>query len=355
MRLHFARGAADRLETLHPASFALVMATGIVALALDAHGVTYLPRLLLALNVLFFVALTVATGLRIVRHRDAFLADLRNHNRAVGFFTLIAAGAVLGQQLLVQLGWFRAALGLWAASLVALFAITYGVLAVLTVAPDKPPLAQGIHGGWLLAVVAPQSVSVLTVLLAGAGAFGASDGAAVFFALALWLGGGVLYLWLMTVIFYRYTFLTVSVDDLTPPYWISMGAVAISTLAGSTLVEHAALSPLVTELSVFVTGLTLLFWSIGSWWIPMLVLLGIWRYLIRGLALRYDPLYWGGVFPLGMYSVCTYHLVGVLEAPFLLPLSQVFMVIAVLAWALALAGLIGSRLPRRAASGSSAG
>ncbi|HEX7035134.1 MAG TPA: tellurite resistance/C4-dicarboxylate transporter family protein [Pseudomonadales bacterium] len=354
MRLEFARGPADRLETLHPASFALVMATGIVALALASHRVPYLPALLLALNVLFFVTLTVAYGWRIVRHREAFLADLRNHNRGVGFFTLIAAAAVLGQQLLVQLGWIRGALVLWGFALLALVAITYGVLALLTVQPDKPPLAQGIHGGWLLCVVAPQSVSILTVLLAGAGALGATA-VPMFFALALWLGGGVLYLWLMTVIFFRYTFLTVSVDDLTPPYWISMGAVAISTLAGSTLVEHAALSPVVTELATFVAGVTLLFWSIGSWWIPMLVLLGIWRYLIRGLPLRYDPLYWGGVFPLGMYSVCTYHLAGILEVGFLMPLSRAFMLIAALAWTLALAGLVASRLPRRSAAESSAG
>ena len=32
----------------------------------------------------------------------------------------------------------------------------------------------------------------------------------------------------------------------------------------------------------------------------MLVILGIWRHLIRRFPLRYDPLYWGAVFPLGM-------------------------------------------------------
>lgn len=33
MRLRFRRGRPDDLETLHPAYFALVMATGIVAIA----------------------------------------------------------------------------------------------------------------------------------------------------------------------------------------------------------------------------------------------------------------------------------------------------------------------------------
>ncbi|MBM3582183.1 MAG: hypothetical protein FJX37_09500, partial [Alphaproteobacteria bacterium] len=74
------------------------------------------------------------------------------------------------------------------------------------------------------------------------------------------------------------------------------------------------------------------FWAIGIWWIPMLFVLDVWRYLIRGVPFAYDPLYWGGVFPLGMFSVCTYHLAKVLDAPFLMPLSFAFMIIAAVAW-----------------------
>jgi tellurite resistance protein TehA-like permease len=64
------------------------------------------------------------------------------------------------------------------------------------------------------------------------------------------------------------------------------------------------------------------------------------------VPLAYDPLYWGGVFPLGMYSVCTHHLANILEMPLLLPLSQLFMIIAVLAWAVTFAGLVDTRLNR---------
>src|SRR3546814_2537032 len=65
-----------------------------------------------------------------------------------------------------------------------------------------------------------------------------------------------------------------SAEDLTPPYWINMGAVAISTLAGARLLSQSALSPIVGDLTSFVAGLTLFFWAIGTWWIPMLVALG---------------------------------------------------------------------------------
>src|SRR3546814_9484032 len=81
----------------------------------------------------------------------------------------------------------------------------------------------------------------------------------MFGALVLWLGGGALYLWLMTLFFFRYTFLPMSAAELTPPYWINMGAVAISTLAGATLLDQAALSPIVGDLAPFVKGFPLFF------------------------------------------------------------------------------------------------
>jgi tellurite resistance protein TehA-like permease len=148
----------------------------------------------------------------------------------------------------------------------------------------------------------------------------------------------------MTLIFFRYTFLPMQPTDLTPPYWVNMGAVAISALAGATFTEHAELSPIVSDILPFIKGFTLFFWSIGSWWIPMLLFLSLWRHFLRSVSLKYDPLYWGAVFPLGMYSVSTYHLSSVLNAPFLMPLATGFLCIAAVAWTAAFAGLIDSLL-----------
>lgn len=125
------------------------------------------------------------------------------------------------------------------------------------------------------------------------------------FCLAMWLGGGMLYLWIIGLIFYRYAFFTMSPSDLAPPYWINMGAAAISALDGATLVAAAPHSPVLEQLLPFLRGMTLLWWATATWWIPMLVILGIWRHLYHRFPLRYDPLYWGAVFPLGMYTVCT--------------------------------------------------
>lgn len=344
MRLRFERGPADDLKTLHPAYFAMVMATGIVAIATMLNKISVLPTILFWLNACFFLILLVATAARIIRYPSAFLADVQNHSRGVGFFTIVAAFGVFGSELVLQMGAADVAVAFWVITAVLWFVVTYGIIVILTVKPDKPSLADGINGGWLVIVVATQSVSILTVLILPVGLPSSFHPPLMFAALILWLGGGALYTWLMTLIFFRYTFLRMSAEDLTPPYWINMGAVAISTLAGATLLRESALSPTVTEVVPFVKGLTLFFWAIGSWWIPILFVLGIWRYVICGVPFTYDPLYWGGVFPLGMYSVCTYRLVEVLGASRLMPLSFTFMVLALLAWLATFAGLIDSRL-----------
>ena len=191
------------------------------------------------------------------------------------------------------------------------------------------------------------AVATLTTLIAAADIFTGLQRPLLFMALALWLGAGVLYSFITTLIFYRYTFVHMTPEDLTPPYWIDMGAVAISTLAGATLAEYAVLSPVTSELIPFVKGFTLLFWAIATWWIPMLVVLGLWRYLINGLPIAYDALDWGGVFPLGMYSVATFGLMEILQVPFLAGLSMTFTVIALAAWFLTLLGLVVSRFAPR--------
>jgi tellurite resistance protein TehA-like permease len=58
--------------------------------------------------------------------------------------------------------------------------------------------------------------------------------------------------------------------------------------------------------------------------------------------LRYDPLYWGAVFPLGMYTVCTFRVAMMIDEPALLVISRAFLYIALAAWTLACAGLLGS-------------
>ena len=336
--------AGSRLETLHPASFAMVMATGIVSIACQLLGLPLVAVPLLVVNVVFYVTLWALTALRFARHRHRFLADFTHHGRAPGFFTAVAATCVLGSQLVMVAGRADIAGAFWVAGIVLWAVVTYTVFTLLTIGAQKPSLAEGINGGWLLPVVAAQSVAVLGSQLAGG--FGASAPRVLLFCLAMWLGAGMLYIWIISLILYLYTFFVMNPSDLAPPYWINMGAVAISTLAGTLLALAAPLSPLLQELLPFIKGFTLLFWATATWWIPMLVILGAWRHLYRRFPLRYDPLYWGVVFPLGMYTVCTFRLANMLDEPALLIIPRAFLYVALAAWGLACIGLVSSLVKR---------
>jgi tellurite resistance protein TehA-like permease len=341
-------GAAGggRIASLHPAYFAMVMATGIVSIGAALSGMAAVAWLLFALNLVFYPALVALTIIRVVRHRDRVLADLLDHGRSVGFFTIVAGTCVLGSQLVLVAGMWLPAAMLWALGILLWAVITYGVLALLTVKEHKPPMPEGLSGGWLVTVVAAQSVSVLGTQLAAG--FGRGESLVLFVSLLLWLGGGMLYIWIISLIFFRYTFFVMEPSDLGPPYWINMGAVAISTLAGALLVAAAPASAVLAELMPFLKGMTLLFWATATWWIPMLIILGFWRHLIRRFPLRYDPLYWGAVFPLGMYTVSTYRLGEIVDVPAIMAIPRLFIWVALLAWSATMAGLLRDLFARRA-------
>jgi tellurite resistance protein TehA-like permease len=329
---------ARPLAQLSPANFAIVMATGILGLAAGQQQHATLSLVLLAVNAVAWPVIAALTVARLLLHRQALLADLRDHQRAPGFFTAVAGTAVLASQILALHADSVLALALCGLAALLWIGLTYGILMALTIGNDKPVLAEGISGGWLLTVVSTQSIAVLAAILAAHTPQPARL-ALNFAALALWLCGGMLYVWVISLIFYRYTFFRFAPQDLAPTYWINMGAMAISTLAGTWLVLGASGAPLLQELLPVLKGATVLFWAVGSWWIPLLVVLAIWRYVRRRYPLRYDASYWGAVFPLGMYSAATHQVSVALGLRFLAPLARGFFYIALAAWLLAAFGL----------------
>jgi tellurite resistance protein TehA-like permease len=327
----------DDLAGLSPAYFGMVMATGIVSLAAHLLAMPVIAEALFQLNIAVYGVLWLLTVLRMARYPRRIFGDMVDHLRGPGFFTTVAATSVLASQFVLLRADYRAGTVLWVLAVLLWIVLTYTIFAGLTIKEHKPTLDRGISGAWLLAVVATQSIAVLSALLAThSGQPGKLE--MNFLALSMWLWGGMLYIWMISLIFYRYTFFPFSPGDLSPPYWINMGAMAISTLAGSLLIINAPDAPYLLSLLPFIKGFTVLYWATGTWWIPMLAVLAAWRHVFRRFPMKYDPLYWGAVFPLGMYAASTHEMIAAMGFDFLEVLPSVFLYVGLAAWIAAFAG-----------------
>jgi tellurite resistance protein TehA-like permease len=332
------------LAELFPGYFALVMATGIIAVDALQQRIVWLARTLLWVNVVFCLALWGLYLARLVGYRQRVLADLTSHQRGPAFLTMVAGTEVLGSGFVLILGWRTAGLALWVLGLALWAGLFYTVLAAVTIRTPKPDLASGIHGGWLVLVVGTESVGVLGALLAGDP--GGSP-VLLFTALAAAMVGLVLYVVVIGLVCYRWWFFPLAAAEATPPYWINMGALAITTLAFASIHAAAAAGgPGIEALRGFLGGMTVLAWAGASWWVPLLVVIGVWRHLVDRVPLRYDPQYWSLVFPLGMYGAATYRMAGELELTFLDWLPKAFLALALVAWAVTLVGMARGPLRR---------
>jgi len=80
--------------------------------------------------------------------------------------------------------------------------LIYAFFAAVTLRETKPPLEQGINGAWLIAVVATQAISILGTLVAPT--FGEQPEKTLFFTLSMYLLGCMLYILIISLIFYRF-------------------------------------------------------------------------------------------------------------------------------------------------------
>ena len=318
-------------------SFAFVMATGIVAIAAQSQGLRPIGFALFALNSAAFAILLLLMAMRLIRDRSAVVVELSHHRTAAGFLTIVAATAVLGDEFAVQLGARPVAAALWLAACGFWVGLGYAFFVALATNANKPSLAQGLDGTWLLIAVATESLAVLATHVAGG--FARPD-IVVWLGLSWFLLGGFFYLIVIVLVLQRWLFKPLLPDELTPPYWINMGAMAIATLAGARLESIAGMDPLLTRLLPGLALATMLCWAVATWWTPLILLMMIWRHAVRGVPLSYRFSYWSMAFPLGMYTVCTQRLIPVFHLPFLQPIPAVFVWVAVVAWALTFVGLI---------------
>lgn len=326
-----ARAAAG----LDPGYFALVMATGIVSNAFFLADHHALSDILFAVNLVAYPWLWLLTLVRAARFWPALRTDLLDPSRVFLFFTIVAATDVFGMSIGLR-GFAGVALILWLVALVLWLTLTYLGFAVLLFR-NHAGGADVVKGAWLNAIVGTQSL----VIVGGALALPAADiGRQIFIVLPmLWAVGLALYGILVVLLCQRFFFSRIEPDEVAPPLWVVMGAAAISVNAGLILLSGGGATPFLASLQPFLGGTTLAVWAWATWWIPLLLLLGVWKHGVHRRPIDYSPLLWSIVFPLGMYAAATWRLSHFAAVPALATWSAIMAWIALAAWCATAASL----------------
>ena len=326
-----------RAAGLFPNAFSLVMATGIVSIDGLTLGGAGIGWALFALNMVMWPLLWLAGFIRVGTDVRALVGELGQHRTGPAFLAVPAATAVLGSQFAafplarwLDVPLFAFSVALWAI-------MQYGFLAGVSEGRAKPSLEQGFSGQWLLLVVATQAVAAL-----GAEVLKRTGPAAglTFICYALVLLGAIYYLLLGAVVLYRFGFVAMPPEDIIGPWWINEGAAAVTVLAGARLMVVPGLKIGTFAVRDLLAPIVVGFWADATFWIPLLVLLFAWKYLLRGQVLRYSVLLWSVVFPLGMYSAATLALADAYQIRFLHVLARLFFWIAFLAWCATFTGAL---------------
>ncbi len=328
----------DWVRTLYPGYFASVMATGIVSEALFLSGAAELSTLLWmgGLGLLAFFA--VVYLLRWLWYPREVHLDATDPTKVFGFFTFIAALGVLATRSAVG-GWTIVPSILTLIAAAAWCALTYWAFAMLLFTNARP-IERSVNGSWLIVIVATESLAITWVLLIAIQP--AQRASLQLLAYTFWTFGVLLYLIFIVLIVYRFFFYPIQPIDLTPPYWINMGAMAITTVAGARLITDVQPTPFLMMVRSYIEGFTVMMWAWGTWWIPLLVIIGIWKYAVRHEPMRYHAALWSMVFPLGMYATSIHLLARLPGLTMLAAIAPAFTWIAFAAWCLVAIGWIHS-------------
>jgi tellurite resistance protein TehA-like permease len=333
------------VRDLNPGYFGLVMATGIVSQAMKLDGATRLSGIMLGIAILAYLALAVLYVWRLARHQGVIRADSHDPLRVFGFFTLAAGSDVLSVRLAGD-GHVTAAAALLAVGGASCVLLSYGVPLLLVSGDSSGRPVLGLarsalanaNGTWFLWPVAVQSVAVGVTALQPP-----VPPALTALAVVCWAVGVALYL-LMAILVAAVRFaLPVRPAELTPAYWVFMGASAISVLAGAQILRLAP-GPLLAAVHALVAGSSVMLWAFGTWLIPLLVFLGVWRHVISRVPLAYDAAWWSMVFPIGMYGVASHELGTTLHVRWLMILGRDEAWPALAIWALVFAAMIVASL-----------
>src|SRR5699024_9681017 len=268
--------------------FALVMCTGIVSISLHLSGFATASTVLAILAAAAYTVLVILNLWRLIAHRDAMTADFYDIRGSFGFFTFVAATGVLGSRLALSNWWTSAAILLIIAA-AAWLVLGYLVPVFAVLGKSERPIIKGANGSWFVWVVGAQSVAFLAATLETQ-LYEIRDILAIT-AVFAWSLGLVLYVAVAVFVALRMMTYPLDPHEFNPPYWVSMGALAITVVAATRIAEMAS-SPMVDATRGLVAGMAVLLWCFATWMIPALFGIGIWRHMVAKVPLVYEPGLW---------------------------------------------------------------
>ncbi len=350
----------DFIRNLHPAHFAMVMATGIISLALQAMGYEQIAATFFILNLAAYVLMISLLALRALLFWPYVLGDLKTPSRTWTFLTFVIGTNTIGTQLISFLHAPLAAASLWILAFAAWVFCLYFIGLIPSVAKTKP-IEEIIDGSTLLVAVSIESIALLGIRLLAA--YGIQDNGILFALWLFWAIGLASYFLIMPLIIYRLLFRPLKPADWGGPYWICMGAAAIITLTGSEIFLFLPTTASWGNIRAATNLLTLFTWLIATGFIPFLIVMDIWKHTKinlsgplplwirtfpwarlgfgrRGQAHFFDPPSWGRVFPMGMYAACTLDFAAVTGSGLLQIMPHYWIWCALIIWALTLTGAI---------------
>lgn len=299
------------LESIPPASGAVVMGTGIVSVALLLDDRHLLSAILLVIAAIIWLALAVLLPARARRDGQRFLVDLR-HPTAL---TSIAGTEVLGTRLTLA-GWNWAG----AALLVVGTVIWLGLVPHVLRHWQTPTI-----GASFILTVGTESLA----LLASTVAFATRAGWLVYASLVPFCLGLGFYVFVLSRFDFRQ--LLVGVGD----HWVTGGALAISTVAAGRIALAAPRTDTLSGGQGALKTIALVLWCVTMVWLPALIAAEILR-----PRLSYTVRRWSTVFPVGMYAACSFIVGKLTQTAGIGDFARVWVWVSVAVWVIVFAGML---------------
>jgi len=306
---------SDAIRYFHPAWFASVMGTGILAVATH-HAEEVVPGLggvaaaLWVLNTVLAVVLIVPWVARWVAYPREAWEDTAHPTRGPFYSTLPIGLLVLGVDF-AAIG--SAHMDEDAAILIAqallivgtLLAFVFGVLVPFRWFTSGSIATEHVNGGWFIPPVANIVVPAAAAPLIST--WGSEEACELACIIAFaFLGIGILLFVVVGVLLVaRLIDHGLPEAHLAPTLWIGLGPIGVGSLALVRL--SATASPVFggydAEAQVLLRLAGLALWGFGLWWLAMSVVVTL-RYLREPFPFAMS--WWAFTFPLGAYTVATF-------------------------------------------------